>query len=92
MLQTVKCPFCNVGDINIIYSPATKKLEKGPWGGSKPAVRSTTEKTEVITEKCPNCSKSKKEIEKVLKHGKEPPNEDVLKRLIEAGIDPSKLK
>lgn len=36
--------------------------------------------------------REEKEIEKRLKEGKEPSNEEVLKRLREAGLDPSKLK
>jgi len=92
MIQTIKCPFCNDGNIEVLFVPVTKKLEKGPWGGSKPAVRSTTEKTEVITEKCPNCDKSKKEIQKALKEGKQPSNEEIIRRMKEAGLDPTKLK
>jgi len=58
----------------------------------KPITYYKDEKYEILIEKCPNCGKSKKEIEKALKHGKELPNEEVLKRLREAGLDPSKLK
>ena len=50
------------------------------------------ERYEVLVEKCPNCGKSKKEIEEALKTGKEPSNEEVVRRLREAGLDPTKLK
>lgn len=33
-----------------------------------------------------------KEIEKALAKGKEPSNEEIVKRLREAGLDPTKLK
>ena len=50
------------------------------------------ENYKIISDKCPNCGKSKKEIEHALKYGKEPSREEVIKRLREAELDPSKLK
>ena len=44
------------------------------------------EKYEILSSKCPNCGKSKKEIEKALKQGKQPSREEVLKRMKEAGL------
>jgi len=50
------------------------------------------ERYEVLADKCPDCGKSKKEIEKALAKGKELPNEEIVRRLREAGLDPTKLK
>jgi len=49
------------------------------------------ESTEVISG-CSNCGKSKEEIQKAFEHGKEPSHEEVIRRLREAGLDPTKLK
>jgi len=48
--------------------------------------RITREKYELLSEKCANCGKSKKEIEKVLKEGKQPSNEEIVRRMKEAGL------
>ena len=87
-----KCPFCNIGDIEVIIFPSTKKYQKGPWGGSKASIVRTQERIIIISDKCPNCGKTKKEIEKALKEGKQPTNEEIIKRMREAGLDPTKLK
>ena len=41
--------------------------------------------------KCPNCGKSKKEIEDALKHGVPPSHEEIIRRAKEAGL-PLKIK
>ena len=92
MIQTERCPFCNEGKIEVLIVQDTKRLVKGPWGGNKPEVVSSMGKMEILSKECPNCGKTKKEIEGILKNHKEPSREDVLRRLKEAGLDPSKLK
>lgn len=83
----VKCPFCEKGDITISYTPRTMIMRKSSCSAKtaySPFFKDP--KTEVITEKCPHCGKGRKEIEKVLKEGKEPSREEILKRLQEAGL------
>lgn len=91
--MTVKCPFCENGDIATLYQPRTMVMRRSSCSAKtaySPFFKDPV--TKVLSEKCPICGKTKKEIEDALKHGKEPSREDVLKRLREAGLDPSKLK
>jgi len=88
----IECPFCEKGTIKVLHRPPVlKEMRKSPWGGCKKSYKMSKEIYEILND-CPNCGKSKKEIEKRLKHGKEPSREDVIKRLREAGIDPTKLR
>ena len=59
--------------------------------GTKRKAYRTREKYEIITDKCSNCGKTKKEIEKRLKEGKVPSREEVIRRAKEAGL-PLKIK
>lgn len=88
-----ECPFCKEGKIKILHREETYSFQR-PHASSnvKTIPKISPEKYEVFSEKCPNCGKSKKELEKALEKGKEPSREDVIKRLREAGLDPSKLK
>lgn len=85
------CPFCGKNTIQIIYFPKSMKTERGTWGGSKAKISMTNEKI-IIQSGCSVCGKSKKEIDEYMNKRKEPSRQDVLKRLREAGLDPSKLK
>jgi len=91
--KMIKCPFCEKGNISSIYTPKML-VTKRSRGSAKTKSYSyfTDEKYEIIVDKCPNCRKSKKEIEKSLKEGKQTSNEEIVKRLKEAGLDPTKLK
>ena len=91
--MTIECPFCKERVIKLMHSPETYGSHTIMVGSNRKTIpKLTPAKDEVLTQFCPNCGKSKKEIETALKHGKELPNEEVLKRLREAGLDPSKLK
>jgi transcription elongation factor Elf1 len=91
--KTIKCPFCNVGEIVSLYTPRTFVTRYSHASSNRKAMNYfVEERNEIITDKCPNCGKSKKEIENALIHGKELPNSEVLRRLKEAGLDPTKLK
>lgn len=88
----IGCPFCEKGIIKVLHRPPVlKEMRKSPWGGCKKSYKMSKEVYEVLND-CSNCGKSKKEIEKVLKEGKEPSHEEVIRRLKEVGLDPSKLK
>jgi hypothetical protein len=45
----------------------------------------------ILLDKCPSCGKTKKEIEKALKEGKQLSNEEIIKRMKEAGL-PLRIK
>jgi endogenous inhibitor of DNA gyrase (YacG/DUF329 family) len=91
--MTVECPFCKKMTIQILHSPEVYSTQTIRVGSNRKTIPNLTPaKDQVLNEKCPNCGKSKKEIEDALKHGVPLSNDDVLKRLREAGIDPSKLK
>ena len=89
----IECPFCKA-KIQLLYKPSMIRFSSSSSAsaGTKRKAFRTQEKYEVLVEKCPNCGKSKKEIEKALEKGKEPSNEEIVRRLREAGLDPSKLK
>lgn len=85
--RTIKCPFCEKGDINTIYTPKMLFTKYGRAASNKKAINYfKDEKCKIISEKCPNCGKSKKEIEKRLKEGKQPTHEEVIRRAKEAGL------
>jgi endogenous inhibitor of DNA gyrase (YacG/DUF329 family) len=87
---TIECPFCGK-PIKAFHKPAlVREVKKASWGGSKKSYRTDAEVFEV-TEDCQTCGKSKKEIENALKHGKEPSNEEIIKRMKDAGL-PLKIK
>lgn len=90
--REIECPFCKT-KIKVLYKPPVLQFHVSRISAKTARVPyRTQEKYEILVDKCPNCGKSKKEIETALKHGKELPNEEILKRLREAGLDPSKLK
>ena len=83
----VKCPFCKEGDIKINYTPKTTIMRKSSCSAKtaySPFVKDS--KTEVLSEKCPVCDKSKQEIQKALTHGIQPSKEDIIRRAKEAGL------
>jgi len=90
--KNIECPFCKA-KISCLYKPPV--LQYAVTRISSRTSRTpymTKEKYEILVEKCPNCGKTKKEILDALYHGKELTNNEVLKRLKEAGLDPSRLK
>ena len=91
--QEVECPFCKA-KISVLYKPSMIRFtsSSSASAGTKRKAFRTQEKYEIIPDKCPNCGKSKKEIEKALKEGKQPSNEEIIRRMKEAGLDPAKLK
>lgn len=90
--KEIECPFCKAR-IPILFKPSMLRFHVSRVSAKTARVPyRTEEKNEILVEKCTNCGRSKKEIERALKHGKELSNNDVLRRLRDAGLDPSKLK
>ena len=90
--RTIKCPFCKEGNIETLYfeREQVSRVARAA-GNSKTITYMKDPRTEVISEKCPNCGKSKREIEKRLKQGKSVSKEDVIARMKAAGLDPSRF-
>ena len=93
MVEEIECPFCKVGRLKVLYKPSIIQFTSthSAVAGTKRKAYRTHEKQEILTEKCPNCGRSKKEIEKAFSEGPRLSHDDVLKRLREAGL-PLKIK
>lgn len=90
---SMNCPFCEKAKIKVRHKPSIKS-KKTTRTAAIGAVRGYHTSKEVydVLEDCPNCHKTRKEIEKRLIEGKPVNREAILKRMREAGIDPTKLK
>lgn len=89
---TIECPFCKKLTIQVMHSPEVYSTQTIRVGSNRKTIPNLTPaKDQVLTIKCPNCGKSKKEIEYALEHGVPLTNEEIIKRLQEAGV-PLKLK
>jgi hypothetical protein len=68
MQNEILCPFCEKGLIKVLHKPPVlNELHKRSWGGNKKSYKISKEVYEVLNDKCPNCGKSRKEIEKKCK-------------------------
>ena len=92
-ILTEECPFCKEKTIKVMHKEEafSARRTRCRAGRSTQNIKSP-EKYEILVNKCSNCNKSKKEIEKALREGKELSREEVIKRLREAGLNPSTLK
>ena len=63
--QIMICPFCGKNVIEIVICKTTKA---SPYRGE--ASKICDGKNEILSEKCPNCGKSNKEIEKRMRETK----------------------
>ena len=80
-------PFCKERTIKVMHKEqtfSTKRTRIRSEHATK--LIKEHEKNDIFSEKCPNCGKSKKEIEKALKQGKQPSREEILRRMKEAGL------
>lgn len=84
----IECPFCHKGKIRMFHKEGylqgrTSRIS----AGAKTKVYKIPDTYEVLTD-CPNCGKSKKEIQKALDTGitKELSHKERLERLQRAGI------
>ena len=86
---TVKCPFCNKGEIKTTYTPQIK-MEKMARGSAvnKRTTQFTKENYQVL-ENCQNCRASASKIEKALNSGKDyqkPSRNKILERMKQSGL------
>ena len=88
--KTVKCPFCDEGDIKTIFYPRNKNDNiTTTVGGRRFKSFSVTKEKYEVENDCPNCKASAKKIEKALNSGqdyKKPSRESVLERMRKAGL------
>jgi len=88
--RNIKCPFCEKGDIKIIFYPETKRDNiSSTVGGRRTRSFSLTKERYEVENDCPNCGVSAKKIEKALNSGqdyKKPSRESVLERMKKAGL------
>jgi len=91
--QTLDCPFCGKHIIKIMYYHKLKITRSCRGSGTtRTATSFSKDRVDFLTG-CSNCGRSKEEVEKEYNNQyKKPSKEDIIKRLREAGLDPSKLK
>jgi len=59
------CPFCGEGQIEVLIRPAVYSMKRSAVrGGRKVTFHRVREEIVILSEKCPVCGKSAKEIEK----------------------------
>ena len=89
--RKITCPFCNRETIEALYTPRTKRKSLARCRTGSGSMIYTKEKYEVLSD-CPNCGKSKKEIQRTLNQGtgKSLSHKEMLERLKKAGL-PTKI-
>jgi heterodisulfide reductase subunit B len=91
-ILTEECPFCHNKTIKIMHKEGSFSAQRTRCrAGRSTQYIKNPERNEILSG-CSICGKSKEDVEKALKAGKEPSHEEVIRRLREAGLDPSKLK
>jgi uncharacterized protein (DUF2225 family) len=92
IVKEIECPFCK-SEIKALFKPSMLQFHVSRISAKTARVPyRTIEKYEILVDKCPKCGKTKKQIEIALRQGKELSNDEIIKRLREAGLNPSKLK
>ncbi len=89
----MECPFCEKAKIKVRHKPSlsVKRRKVSVTMGVKYSTQKSKEIYDVL-EDCPNCHKTRKEIEKRLIEGKPMDREAILKRMKDIGLDPAKVK
>lgn len=86
-VRTIKCPFCKEGEIKISYTPERYTTQTIIVGSNRKTIpKLIPAQQEVLSDKCPKCGKTKKELQKALKEGVKPSRKEVIKRMKEAGL------
>ena len=88
--QTIKCPFCDEGEIKVVHTlPQKTDNITTTVGGRRFKSFSLTKEHYTVLEDCPHCGASKKKIEKALNSGEDynrPSHKDILERMKKAGL------
>ena len=88
--RTIKCPFCEKGDIKIIFYPEIKRDNiSSTVGGRRTRSFSLTKEKYEVKNDCPCCKASANKIEKALNSGedyKKPSRNKIIERMKKAGL------
>lgn len=85
--RTIKCPFCQTGDIITSYVPKTLVTKTARAASNRKVIKYfKDEKYVVLSETCPSCGKSKKEISEKLSGESSVKVSEAAKRAKEAGL------
>jgi hypothetical protein len=79
------CPFCEQEVLDVLWWPSHKgaHTSQSAAAGSKTTFKRKPEGHELLSEECPNCGKTKQEIERAWKEGVKNKKVDYKKRLEE---------
>jgi rubredoxin len=91
--ETIKCPFCKKGDINILRISEYYSETVAHAAGKAKRIPQYHPEQITVYSKCPNCGVSKKEIKEILERGSEKriSDEEKIKRIRELGL-PTKIE
>jgi len=86
----IKCPFCDKGNIKVLFYPETKRDNiTNSVGGRRTRVFYTSKEKYEVKNDCPHCGASASKIEKALDTGqdyKKPDRNKILERMKNAGL------
>ena len=68
--KEIECPFCKVGKVKTFYRASFMRTEAKSISGVKSSRMRVQPETYEILENCPNCGKTKKEIQRAINTGK----------------------
>lgn len=74
--KSVKCPFCNIGDIHMTVISEHMSMHSSHAAGRRSSIPNYHPEQVKIRNKCPNCGKSTKEIKEFLETGRKPMTHD----------------
>ena len=91
--KTVNCPFCQRGQINVLYTSEHMSVHTAHAAGKSSRIPNYHGERYEVYSICPECRKSKTEIKEVLEEGGMKPksHSERLKRLHDAGL-PTKIE
>ena len=86
--KTIKCPFCNIGDVDIQITSEYMSVHGSHAAGRRSIIPNYHPEKIDVHNNCPSCGKSKQDIKQALETGstKQLSHEDRLKRLRESGL------
>lgn len=67
----LKCPFCDRGEIEVVYTPARIETQVTRGSGINKNTKVWIDEKYMVIKDCPNCGQSAEQIEKALNKGTE---------------------
>lgn len=88
--KTIKCPFCEEGNIDVIFYPETKRDNiTATVGGRRTRSFSLTKERYEVKNDCTKCGAKATKIEKAINSGqdyKKPSRESIVERMKKSGL------